>query len=843
MLKHIYKLLGLIIIFVVALLGFSYNIKEVKIGGDSDEVVSQTGESFPIIEINSQSHRINRLYGYSGNMAAGSIRESITPLDESKSVTVNIDEFSTPVNKLNYEVRLVTTNELIDSGAVSAFEIGKDEHKSAKLKFDVNFKPSTEYTLKMILVTDVSKKIGYYTRLKYYAEDSNFSEKLDFVNDIHNMTIAKDEKLTSYIEPDPAADNSSLAFVDINSSYENITWGSFEPVILTDIIPVVKEYNMETAAVSLAYYARIKMPTGIETFYVKEYYRVKYTAGRSYLLWFERETEAEYDVSLTSVKKSQLKLGISQTKDIELVSNNANTRAAFTRGGNLYTYDLMENKINKIYSQYINDDDYEHKLYRQQDTHILSIDEEGNLCFAVYGYIAHGSYEGKVAVVLYQYSMSDNVTSELLYIPFNMTYQILKQEFEKYCYINSGNVFYFSINNSIYSYSITADRLTCIVNGLGEDDYMVIKDINSYVWETPSEDDLAREICILNMDSGSKVSINAGEGEYVQLTGVIGSNVVYGTGRDKDVGTTAEGQKIYALRNINIVGADGSVVKSYKKKGCYIVNAKVDGNVVYMDRCKKKNGVYRKVSGDNILNRTQTQSGTVKLTSRVTRKALTEWYIDLPASFKMPGVPEYTVTNNYYVTQEHPIYLEDTGTDIRYYVYAKGDIKAAYTSPADAIVYADAEQGVVIDNNNQLIWERGGRYNSHIIAGIENIKASSDVNSMEACAYMLLGAVHVSADIKDIKGRDESILNILGKYTDNAVNLTGCSFDEVLYYVSGDRPVIGMLDDNHAVIITAYTANSVTIYDPVTGASQTMLHTAADSMFGSAGNVFISVAR
>ena len=92
MLKHIYKLLGLIIIFVVALLGFSYNIKEVKIGGDSDEVVSQTGESFPIIEINSQSHRINRLYGYSGNMAAGSIRESITPLDESKSVTVNIDD-------------------------------------------------------------------------------------------------------------------------------------------------------------------------------------------------------------------------------------------------------------------------------------------------------------------------------------------------------------------------------------------------------------------------------------------------------------------------------------------------------------------------------------------------------------------------------------------------------------------------------------------------------------------------------------------------------------------------------------------------------------------------------
>lgn len=843
MLKHVYKLLGLIVIFVISVIGFSYNIGEVKIGEDSKEVVMQSGETFPIVEVNSQNYQMNRLYGYSGNMAAGSIRESITPLDDSKSVTVNINECSTPINKLNYEVRLVTTNELIDSGAVSAFDIDEQEHKTAKLTFDVNFKPSTEYTLKMILVTDVSKKISYYTRLKYYAEDSKLKEKLDFVNEIHKMTVTKNEKLADYIEPDPAADNSSLAFVDIHSSYENITWGEFVPVIITDIIPTVKEYNMETAAVSLVYYARAEMPTGLETFYVKEYYRVKYSGGRSYLLWFERSVEAEYDVLLTSVKKSQLKIGISRTEDVQLVSNNANTRMAFTRGGNVYTYDLMGNKINRIYSQYINEEDFEHKLYRQQDIHILSIDEEGNLCFAVYGYISHGAYEGKVAVVLYQYSMSDNATTELLYIPFDMTYQILRQEFERYCYINTGNVFYFSINNSIYSYNIVADKLTCIAQGLGDDDYMIIKDTNSYVWEVPTEDGLAREISILNMDTGANISIVAQPGEYLRLTGVIDSNVVYGTGRDKDIGMTAEGRKIYALNHIDIVDANGSIVKSYSKKGYYIVDANVEGNVVYMERCKKKKGVYYQVSGDNILNRVQTRASSIKLTSRVTKKTLTEWYIDLPSSFKMTDMPQYAVTNSYYVTQEHPIYLEDTKQNIRYYVYAKGDIKGAYNSPADAIVYADEEQGVVIGSNNQLIWERGGRFNAHIIAGINNIGVSADVNSMEACAYMLLNAVHVSADIKDIKGQNMSILDILNKYSADAVNLTGCSFDEILYYVSGDRPVIGMTGDNHAVIITAYSMNSVTIYDPVAGSSQNMLHTAASSMFEAAGNVFVSIAR
>jgi len=841
MLKHIYKFLGLVIVFICSVLIFGRGIVVMETI-NTDEVVKMGGESLPVLGLEVNGTTMNRLFGYSSNMAASSVRESITPIRDDKNVRVLIDECSTVVNKLIYEIRLVSTNELLLSGEVSAFEENEKSVKSAGLNFDINFSPSTEYTLKMTLVTDISKKINYYTRLKYYSADSHLKEKLDFVNNLHDMTISKDAALANYIESDPGADNTTLAKVDINSSFDNITWGNLTPVELTDIVPTIKEYNMETAAIVVNYYARAKMPTGLENFYVKEYYRVKYSEDRMYLLWFERSIETEFDAGTTSVKKSQLKIGISDTTDVQLCSNSAGTRIAFVRSGNLYVYDLLENRINKIYSEYEDDEDYKHELYRQQGIRIMSMDEEGNIRFAVYGYIARGDYEGKVAVVLYNYNMSENVSKELLYIPFDMTFQMLKEEFKKYCYVNAGDVFYFAVKNNIYSYNMISNELTCIAAGLKDDSYKVIPETNSYVWEEADDTNLARCLRILNMDTGTCIDVEAPEKKYVKLIGVIGSNVVYGIGKYKDIGLATEGERILALQNVRILDSNGNVVKKYRKKGYYVVDATVEGNVVYLKRCKKNNKGYVKTSGDNIINRVVAEDKQIKLVPRVTNKALTEWYISLPQLYKMDKLPEYKYTNRYLVAEANPVYLDIENHHIRYYMYAKGSIKAAYDNPADAIVTADKEQGIVIDSNNQVVWERGGRYNSHIISGIDYVSAGNKVSPTDACAAMLLSSVHARFDIKDFAGKGKTVLEILNEYIDNAVNLTGCSFDEVLYYVSSDRPVVAFNGTN-PLLITSYTTTTVTIYEPKTGTSQTISHSLADEIFSESGNIFVSIAR
>lgn len=103
---------------------------------------------------------------------------------------------------------------------------------------------------------------------------------------------------------------------------------------------------------------------------------------------------------------------------------------------------------------------------------------------------------------------------------------------------------------------------------------------------------------------------------------------------------------------------------------------------------------------------------------------------------------------------------------------------------------------------------------------------------------MLLQAAQVTTTTSDLKGT--SILSMLKEYLEQPVSLSGCTLDEILYFVSGEKPVIGMLDSNHAVLITEYTSSTVSWMDPVTQHKRTLSLTAADRMFKEAGYKFVS---
>ncbi len=832
MLKHLYKIMGLIIIFILSLWFFGRNMDVIN-SHIYEETVEITGETFPVISLTSQEMVMNRLYGYSSNIAANAIRESVTVINDTGRIGVNINKHNTDINKLSYELRSVVSNELLDSGEVSAFD-KTEEGLQCVIKPDYTFETSTEYSLKIILITDVSKKINYYTRLKYYPETCYLKEKLDFVMDFHNKTMNKDESIAAYIEPDSSADNSTLAYVDINSSFANIVWGELRPSEITDIIPTVKEINIETAAIQLVYYAMADTDSGQCSYYVKEYYRIRYSGERIYLLWFERTVETDLDINNASLNKSQLNMGITADTDMQIISNDAVSRVAFVKNGDVYLYDLTDNVLNKAYSGYINDEEYEYRLYGQHNARIISMDEEGNMTFAVYGYVSHGAYEGKVAIILYRYRVSDSEIEELLYIPFENSYQVLKEDFEEYCYVNGKDVFYFVVDDKIYSYDIVAEKLTCIAESIEDGNFTIVPETNMFIWKENSV------LNILNLETENKAVVDAGEGEYVNLIGVIGEHIVYGTGKNKDIRIAADGTKTCNMYRLDIADQSGNIIKTYSKKKIYISGAYVRDNVIYMDRVKKQNGRFVPVGNDNIINRLSTVKASVVLVPRVTQRTMTEWYMSFPSGFEMTEVPEENIINKYIITKENTLYLEENNEKLKYYVYAKGEIKASYLSPAQAVIYADEQQGVVVNSRNRTVWERGGRFNSAQASGIDNVKSSGKVNSIDACIYMMLRSFYINAELSDIAKKDASIYDILAEYVKEPVNLKGCTLDEILYFISMGSPVIAMKDSSHAVLITAYDQNTVTIYDPDNGQSQTMYHNIANDMFAAAGNVFIS---
>ena len=300
---------------------------------------------------------MNRLYGYSGVLDANIVRESITPLGRDKSINVLLGGADTKIVKMEYEVVDKDTLEVYEKKEINA--ISKEKGK-VDITFDYGFKTSTEYVLSITATTESGRKIHYFTRLKYYMDNSYLQEKLNFAMQFHKDTFTKSkaEELSRYLEPDGTASNDSLAEA-----------------------------------------------TGKETYRVNEFYRVRYASGSSYLLNYERTMETVFDAALTSVQKNQLKIGITNDITMDLMNNETTKQLFFAREGNLYCYDMdkKKNSITKLYSSYSEKASYEYRENAVPQMRLLKTDSDGNLYFAVAGYVPRGQYEGKVAIVLYKY--------------------------------------------------------------------------------------------------------------------------------------------------------------------------------------------------------------------------------------------------------------------------------------------------------------------------------------------------------------------------------------------------------------------------------------------------------
>lgn len=840
--KRIYKLLILLAVFAVALVFMSGHIKEEEI--TLENTVKMKEATFPLLHLESGGYEMNRLHGYSTNIPADEVREAITPLNAQKTVEIFLEEKSRKVKKLQYEVRRPQDSEILESGSISALE-EKDGVKTAKLKLSASLDTSREYALKLTAVADDGEKIHYYTRIKYYETDFFLKEKLDFVSEFHEASMDKEKlgTLAAYMEPSKVGDNATLARVTINSSLENLGWGDLEPQVITDILPSIKEINVETAAVTLDYFVSAETEAGQCIYRIKEFYRIRYTSNRIYLLNYERTMEELFDIEKTSVSKSDFKIGITNQTDLTAVVNEDSTRVAFVREGGLWYYSLAENKAVCVFSFLSDEEDYLRNAYNQHNIRILNMDDSGNIDFTVYGYMNRGDYEGKSGLVLYHFYADSNRIEERVYIPLEAAYQILKEDINGFSYVSRKGVFYFTVNNTVYSYNIAARRLAVVAEDVTADNFTVLEGSGAVAWLDAPQVEESSYMSILDLETEEKIQLPAPEGECIKIFGSMEGSVVFGYVRPADICRAENGEEYTPAYQLEIADKSGSILKTYRKNKVYVTEAEVSGNVARLTRVKKSGDSrypYKEVSGDSILNQGGSENAGVTLETRVTEQTKTEYYLSLPETFSMEEMPKVTRTVNAILSEDTTLRLpEEKWNTKKYYVYALGEITASYEEPSEAVLEADAQMGVVLNRDSLLVWERGGRFNHKMLGQIRETRTGDGINAKGACLYMLLSNAQISADARELSKDSRSIPEILGDSLTEPVNLTGCTLEEVLYFVSGGKAVIAMQAEGQPVVLTAYDENTVTWFDPKAGSVKQTIKNAA-SVFEAAGNIFVS---
>ena len=825
--KRIIKAGVLIAVFIAALVISSLVINS----GTEDEIVDMGAPTLPRISFTVDGTEVNPLFGYVQDMDITAMRDTITPLGADGSLTMNIEDDGNDISDIRYEVYSLDGEDMYADGEADV----PDEGEQVSLSIgNILSDEVREAVLKVILTAD-DETVSYYTRIAA-PSDLTTGKCLEYAMDFHDKAINKEgtEDLESHLEPGDESDNTTYQTVNIHSDVTHVQWGDLSPEIVGDVEWSIKESNTVYTSILAKYQVSCQDENGDTALYnVKEFFRVRFLVDTIYLLDYNRDMEQIFQGTASEFDDNGILFGITSQDDVQYETNSDETIVAFVQERNLWLYNGEEDELTEVFSF---SDQEGRDMRSKNDQHavrIISMDDDGNLAFAVYGYMNRGYHEGEVGVGIYYFSVDTNAIEEKAFIPSTKSYAIAADELGKMVYYNHDqSMLYVLADGTLYQIDLDNDKQTTLAKGLTEEQYAVSDDGHLMAYQTTGGTEDGKEdtkknnadggagtagsaICVMNLKSGDTYTIDAGEGETVRPLGFINGDFVFGKARLSDEGTTVAGEEVSPMYEIEIRNSDNKTEAQYsfEDQNIYTTDILIEENLLTLNRVVKEGKTYNSTSQEYITNNQEREESSVTLEKYSTDVKETQLRLTFADGI---GNTEPELIKPGQIASKEPLTVTLSGGDSgeKFYVYGMGELVAIYDKAGYAIQRANELSGVVISSNQEYVWERGNRdlvYSTDAAA----FSKESGETSLAACE------------------------RYMERYEAHQVDLTGCTLDQVLYVINRGCPVIALVDSNHAVLLTGYTMTDITYIDPDDGKSHTAGISALEKQTESSGNVFI----
>lgn len=813
---------------------------------DTDEKKDSTmGEArLPVISTMVEGVESNYMYGYTTSMENSLMRDTITIIPQDHALKLNIYKYNSGILSIGFEVRSLDSKRLIEDTEIESWEAENDKI-NAVLNINSMIEKNTEYLLIIKLTTEDFTNIYYYTRI-IDMKENHYKEQTEFVMNFHRVLFDKDEaeSIVSYLEPKGTEDNTNLGVANINSSFSHITWGNLNPKVYMEPVISCKDIIGDVGWYELKYVVRAKNDYDEYQYYnVVEDYRVKWTTSTMYLLDYRRTMNQEFDATTQNISGSRINLGIDSKATVEMLGSTDQSYITFVKERKLWLMDTEENRIARVFAF---SEDKDTDLRNRNDNHdirIVSIDDEGNVRFIVYGYMNKGVHEGSVGVALYSYSVKNNECEELLFIPFAKSYEILKESIGRLAYV-SKDVMYIMMSDCIYSIDLKGNEYVQIVSGLKDNRYAINADGDIVAWQTNGNDGGGTRIKVLNLETGKDYSVKVGGKYRIKVLGFVNDDFVYGVASVGDIHKDNNGYVTCLMKKLVVLGEDNNVLKEYSKKGIYFTGAEIADNMINLKQMKKdENGMPVSAPDYQIFGNNEPNNGIAGISTIATDLKKTELVINF--------VYKITSTNKLKKIQPKKVVFDNTNSmSIRelsenekfYYVYSYGRIKGVYSSESDAIVMADKVSGMVLDSYGYYVWRKISRQNDFCLNGVSVQASDSADKYMASCVQGMLAYNGVHKNVQKMLSKGKSTLDVINsKLNNRGLDLSGCSLSQVLYYVCEGQPVLGMTSDEKCVLIVGYDFYNAVMVDPATGQSYKYGIEETAEMFEVAGNRFVGI--
>lgn len=809
---------------------------------DHDNMTMEMSDpTLPVITMRSGDYSYNRLWGYTAVMDSALMWDNISVLGQNREVSFDIDSYGRSISNIGIEVRSVDGSRLIEKRDVTDISVSGTNIKANIVLKDL-IEKDVEYSLAILLNLDGEEEVYYYTKI-VWDDNTHLEDKLDFIKDFHDRTFDKEaaKEITKYLETNSKLEqNKSFNNVNIHSSFNQVTWGDLNVVELADPVISLTAIASQTASAVLDYQVATMDNKNVVTYAVKEYYRVKYTSDRMYLLDFERTMTQLPNVAKLCAN-DKIMLGIA-SENVNMLESEDGNVLVFEQAGKLLSFNATSNKLSVLFSFYDDDSKDERAYNSMHNIKILDVDEAGNVWFTVYGYMNRGRHEGRVGVLVYFYDSTLNTIEEEIYIDYDKGNSVLAAEMDKLMYMNNNKRAYIYLSEKIYCVDLIEKNYTKVVDVDGDDSLKVSREGNIIAWQIENDE---RELYVKNLETEAENLIEADSDEIIIPLGFMDDDVVYGIAKKQDIVKEVSGAVFSPMYEICICDTKGKLLKEYMQEGIFVTDCAINDNQITLSRVQKlENGDYAKITDDHILNNSEPEVG--KNTVVCADIDIFERYVQIKTKTQIDTKSLKVLTPKEVVYEGgRELVLYDDGDEDRYYVFGPYGVSGIFSSPANAIIHAYDMAANVINQNGECIWIKANRVSRNQIMAITEPEKTGQEESMAYCLNTILEYEGIVRDTFYLLEQGESAFEILEDALPDSqiLDLTGCPLDAILYFTNKDIPVLVTLNDGEAVLVTGFNEFNVVIMEPSTGKLYKKGMNDTTQWFSENGNRFITYTK
>ena len=818
--------------------------------------------TLPLVYVDYEGRYINCLHGYTTVVDTTMLRDCITPVTDDKKVTFAVDDKNGYAKTYSYELRSISSDSLIENGDLTS-DTEENGYRIFDIDIRMDIKPDTEYMLIFKLDGADGQTVRYYTRI-VVNDNYHASELLDFVEQFNASTFdyeANEEG--SFIYPYMQAykgqddDSLSMGHLNLTSSYKELVWSGVNPVRITSIIPQIKEIDVNYAVIELDYVTMAENTDGESDYYsVREYYRVSYkepeteddtetatgaedaeasedtgeadNAGTISVMNFDRYIDEYFNRTGVDNKNNVYEIGVVLDEKLDYRYSSDNKKIGFVRNGQLWLYNYSENQISMVFGFWMDDVENVRNTYNNYGINMISMEDDGNMIFAVYGYMNRGAHEGKLGISLCSYDAAEQEVTELVFAECNEPYAAMKDEVSRLTYYDGTN-FYFMLGNKVNCINVEAKQLSYYVDHVSLDHVYVSDDMQVMAYDSSDQAADNATFTLFNFATLQTYTLDAGSVKSLVCYGFKNRDLIYGicNTADSDISIDKDSfakknlsEKVYSRipsYKLFIVDENGNQIKEYQKDDNYIIDISVEDDLIYMTKGSKKTDRFRLAEDDFITYKESDDVKRVDITTKTT-SGIAKLYFTVPSNIYLTYIPYLNITKNTVGDRSSDMLITVEDEYAGYMVYDNLGLTGIYEKAGDAINRATQIAGIVVSKDGEIVYRQSEMQAYNTIASSIYHQSSGSVDaSLWDCVYMTLiyeGVTDLTYEDMKASGTDPvQVLTELGKYP--GADISGISLDLVFGYISNGIPVISRINDGRYVMVVSYNSEAVRYYDPV----------------------------